>query len=248
MTIHLNTQADLESAINGLVEQDPRLKPILGLAGMPALRRRDPGFAGLAAIVCGQQLSTASAAAIWARVSAAFDPFHHDTLRRARADRLGRLGLSAAKIKTLKNLARELAAERLNLELLAYEDADAAHNALTALHGIGPWTADVYLLFCLGHGDAWPAGDLAVQEAVKIGLGLKTRPTAKEMAPLAEPWRPLRGAAAHLWWAYYRALKKREGVIGGQPKANNVLNKISVAKRSSPTAKIRPTKTPGSKK
>jgi DNA-3-methyladenine glycosylase II len=212
MTLHLDTQADLENAIHALVKQDPRLKPIFELAGMPALRRRDPGYAGLAAIVCGQQVSTASAAAIWARVSAAFDPFHHDTLRRARVDRLGRLGLSAAKIKTLKNLARELAAERLNLDALANEDADAAHNTLTALHGIGPWTADVYLLFCLGHGDAWPAGDLAMQEAVKIGLGLKTRPTAKQMAPLAEPWRPMRGAAAHLWWAYYRAVKQREGV------------------------------------
>jgi len=103
MILHLNTQADLESAIHVLLEQDPRLKPIFELAGMPALRRRDPGFAGLAAIVCGQQVSTASAAAIWARVSAAFDPFHHDALRRARADRLGRLGLSAAKIKTLKS-------------------------------------------------------------------------------------------------------------------------------------------------
>ena len=219
MILHLNTQADLESAVHALLEQDPRLKPIFELAGMPALRRRDPGFAGLAAIVCGQQVSTASAAAIWARVSAAFDPFHHDALRRARAGRLGRLGLSAAKIKTLKNLARELVAERLNLEVLANEDADAAHNTLTALHGIGPWTADVYLLFCLGHGDAWPAGDLAVQEAVKIGLGLKTRPTAKEMAPLADPWRPMRGAAAHLWWTYYRALKKREGVIAGPANA-----------------------------
>src|SRR5882672_11214540 len=214
MTIHLNTQADLDSAVTALVKHDPRLEPILDLTGMPALRRREPGFAGLAHIVCGQQVSTASAAAIWARVSGAFNPFHHDALRKARADRLGRLGLSAAKIKTLKNLARELAAERLNLDVLAEEDADAAHNTLTRLHGIGPWTADVYLLFCLGHGDAWPAGDLAVQEAVKIGLGLKTRPTTKQMAPLAEPWRPLRGAAAHLWWSYYRAIKKREGVIG----------------------------------
>jgi DNA-3-methyladenine glycosylase II len=213
MTIHLNTQADLDDAIVALVQQDKRLKPIFELTGMPALRQREPGFAGLAAIVCGQQLSTASAAAIWGRVSAAFDPFDHETLRKARADRLGRLGLSAAKIKTLKNLARELAAERLTLEILANEDADAAHNTLTALHGIGPWTADVYLLFCLRHGDAWPAGDLAVQEAVKIGLGLKTRPTPKQRAPLAEPWRPLRGAAAHLWWSYYRVLKKREGVI-----------------------------------
>ena len=118
MILHLNTQADLEGAIHALLEQDPRLKPVFELAGMPALRRREPGFAGLAAIVCGQQLSTASAAAIWARLSAAFDPFHHDALRSARADRLGRLGLSAAKIKTLKNLAREIAAERLNLEVL----------------------------------------------------------------------------------------------------------------------------------
>src|SRR3954451_15428749 len=118
MTILLNSQADLEQAIHRLVAQDPRLKPILARTGMPALRRREPGFAGLAAIVCGQQLSTASAAAIWARVQAAVDPFHHDALRRARAARLGRLGLSAAKIKTLKSLAREIAAERLNLEVL----------------------------------------------------------------------------------------------------------------------------------
>src|ERR1700722_15516919 len=159
MTVHLNTQADLDAAIRALVEQDLRLQPILKLAGMPALRHRAPGFAGLAAIVCCQQLSTARAAEFWGGVTVAFDPFHHDPLRRAHAERLGRLGLSAAKIKTLKSLAREIAAERLNLDVLANEDADAAHNALTALHGIGPWTADVYLLFCLGHGDAWPAGD-----------------------------------------------------------------------------------------
>jgi DNA-3-methyladenine glycosylase II len=214
MTVHLNSQADLEAAITTLVKQDKRLKPILQVAGMPSLRRRQPGFSGLAAIVCGQQLSTQSAAAIWGRVAAAFDPFHHDAIRRARAERLGRLGLSVAKIKTLKNLARELNAERLNLDLLAETDADVAHATLTALHGIGPWTADIYLLFCLGHGDAWPAGDLAVQEAMRLGLGLDARPTVKQMAPLAEPWRPLRGAAAHLWWSYYHAVKRREGVIG----------------------------------
>jgi DNA-3-methyladenine glycosylase II len=111
-------------------------------------------------------------------------------------------------------LARELAAERLNLELLAEEDADAAHATLTKLHGIGPWTADVYLLFCLGHGDAWPAGDLAVQEAIRIGLKLQTRPNPKQMVSIAEPWQPWRGAAAHLWWSFYRAMKQREGVIG----------------------------------
>jgi DNA-3-methyladenine glycosylase II len=213
MTIRLETQSDLDEAVRTLVRHDPRLRAVLEMAGMPALRRREPGFAGLAHIVCGQQLSTASAAAIWGRLSAALDPFDPEAVRRARADRLGRLGLSAAKIKTLKHLAREIAAQRLNLELLADEDADAAHRTLVALPGIGPWTADVYLLFCLGHGDAWPAGDLAVQEGIKIGLGLPARPTETQMAPLAETWRPLRGAAAHLWWSYYRAVKKRDGVL-----------------------------------
>lgn len=257
MTVHLNTQADLEDAVHALVRLDPRLGPVADVAGMPSLRRREPGFAGLAAIVCGQQLSTKAAAAIWGRVSTTFDPFHHDALKSARADRLGRLGLSAAKIKSLKFIARELSAERLNLEVLAEEDADAAHATLTKLHGIGPWTADIYLLFCLGHGDAWPAGDLAIQEAMRIGLGLKARPTVREMQPLAEPWRPLRGAAAHLWWSYYHAIKKREGVIAGTaktpatapvkkktaPKAKSVsntkpvLNKSRVAKTSAKPAK-----------
>jgi DNA-3-methyladenine glycosylase II len=240
MIIHLETQADLEDAIHALVKQDPRLKPILEIAGMPALRRREPGFVGLSHIVCGQQLSTASAGAIWARLSAAFQPFDPDAVGSARADRLGRLGLSAAKIKTLKNVARELSAERLNLDVLANEDADAAHNTLTALHGIGPWTADVYLLFCLGHGDAWPAGDLALQEAVKIGLGLQTRPTAKQMTPLAEPWRPMRGAAAHLWWSYYRALKKREGVIAGEGTPNAVAKTALVKPKAVKTKSAKP--------
>ena len=254
MTVHLNAQTDLDDAVHELVRLDPRLGPVLETAGMPSLRRREPGFAGLAAIVCGQQLSTKAAAAIWSRVSTTFDPFHHEAVKKARADRLGRLGLSAAKIKSLKFIARELSEERLNLDVLAEEDADAAHAILTRLHGIGPWTADIYLLFCLGHGDAWPAGDLAIQEAMRIGLGLKSRPTVKEMQPLAEPWRPLRGAAAHLWWSYYHAIKKREGVIAGTvttkaPSKKNaakaklvsntkgVLNKSRVAKSSAKTAK-----------
>src|SRR6516162_10854608 len=116
MTIHLETQSDLDEAIHTLVKHDPRLKPVLEIAGMPALRRREAGFVGLAHIICGQQLSTASAAAIWGRLSSAFDPFDHHACRRARADRLGRLGLSAAKIKTLKSLARAIADERVNLD------------------------------------------------------------------------------------------------------------------------------------
>jgi DNA-3-methyladenine glycosylase II len=89
--------------------------------------------------------------------------------------------------------------------------ADEAHAALTAVHGIGPWTADVYLLFCLGHADTWPAGDLALHEAARLLLALKTRPTSKEMGPLAECWRPWRGAAACMLWSYYRITKQRDG-------------------------------------
>src|ERR1700680_1006403 len=112
MLIHLETQTDLEDAVHVLLKQDPRLKPIVEIAGMPALRQREPGFTGLAAIICGQQLSTASAAAIWARLTAAFDPFHHESLRKARADRLRRLRLSGRPSKTPKkppprNPARE---------------------------------------------------------------------------------------------------------------------------------------------
>lgn len=208
---HLDTQADLESAIRKLVRRDPKLRNILQQAGMPRLRRRPAGFSGLAAIVVGQQLSIASASAIWSRLEVAFDPFHHDALLRSRTDKLARLGLSAAKIKTLKHIAQEIAEERLDLDALADLGADEAHCTLTSLHGVGPWTADIYLLFCLGHGDAWPAGDLAVQEAMRIGLNLASRPTAKEMSPLAEDWRPLRGVAAHLWWAYYKIARKRDG-------------------------------------
>src|SRR2546430_15274870 len=89
MLVRFENQDDLEDAMQALVKQDPRLKPILAATGMPALRQREPGFEGLAHIVCGQQLSTASAAAIWARLSAAFDPFDHEAIRKARAERLG---------------------------------------------------------------------------------------------------------------------------------------------------------------
>lgn len=219
MTHFLHTQSDLAEAMNRLLAADPRLVPVLDKAGQPDLRRGEAGFAGLARIICGQQLSTASARAIWGRLHQAFDPFHHETLRRARADRLGRLGLSAAKIKSIKAIAASIARGELDLDAVANNDADTAHQALIAMHGIGPWTADIYLLFCLGHADAWPAGDLALQEAARIAFQLKARPTPKEMTALADLWRPYRGVAAHLLWAYYHVVKRRDGaVIETKPK------------------------------
>jgi DNA-3-methyladenine glycosylase II len=211
MTHIIHTQADLETAVGVLIKQDPRWQPVFAKSGMPAIRRREGGYAGLCSIVCGQQVSTASAAAIRARLFAAFEPFHHDTVRLARGDKLARLGLSRPKIKSIKEIGHAISRKHIDLEAVAAMEADQAHAALTALHGIGPWTADIYLLFCLGHADAWPAGDLALQEGARLLLALKARPTAKDMGPLAEAWRPWRGAAACVLWAYYRAAKQRDG-------------------------------------
>jgi DNA-3-methyladenine glycosylase II len=218
MTHFLHTQADLEAALAQLIVKDPRLKPVTEKAGAFALRRREAGFPGLAAIVCGQQLSTASAAAIRNRLFAAFDPFHHDTVRRARTDKLKRLGLSAPKIKAIREIGKAVAKGHIDLSTVGNMGADDAHAALVALHGVGPWTADIYLLFCLGHADAFPAGDLAVQESARIAFNLRKRPDAKALTKLAEAWRPWRGVAAHLLWAYYHAVKKRD-VMPVQPDA-----------------------------
>ena len=211
MTTHIHTEADLEAALAALTLADPRFAALVEQAGRPPLRRRPGGFAGLAATIVSQQLSTASAAAIWGRLAAAFDPFEPAAILRARKVRLARLGLSAAKVRTLKEIARAIERERLTLATLGDLAAEEAHAALTAIHGIGPWTADIYLLGCLGHADAWPAGDLALQEAARLAFGLKSRPTAKQMLPLAEPWRPWRAVAARVLWTYYRAVKGREG-------------------------------------
>jgi DNA-3-methyladenine glycosylase II len=120
--------------------------------------------------------------------------------------------LSRAKIKAIKEIGRAIAKGRVDLDMIAKMEADTAHATLTALHGVGPWTADIYLLFCLGNADAWPAGDLALQESARIALGLRRRPDAKQMAKLGEAWRPWRGVAAHLLWAHYHAVKRREGI------------------------------------
>lgn len=219
MTTHIHTESDLERGIAALIALDPRWAPVMERAGKPPLRRRDGGFAGLAQIVVGQQVSVASAAAIHGRLVAIADPFDHASVLRARNDRLLRVGLSNAKVKTLKEIAKAIEARHIDLDALAAMPADDAHAALVALHGIGPWTADIYLLTCIGHADAWPAGDLALQEAARLAFGLRKRPDAKEMVRLAERWRPWRAVAARLLWTYYRAMKNREGLLSPQPTA-----------------------------
>ncbi|HVT56446.1 MAG TPA: DNA-3-methyladenine glycosylase 2 family protein, partial [Xanthobacteraceae bacterium] len=206
------TEADLESGLELLLKLDPRLEAVFRIAGRPPLRKRGGGFRGLSRIVVSQQLSVASAAAIWKRVEESFDPFHHDTVLAARAPQFKRAGLSRPKIKTFREVARAVRDGRLDLDRLHNIPADEAHAAMVQVKGIGPWTADIYLLFCIGHADAWPVADLAVQEAIKIAFKLRKRPDAKRMQKLGEAWRPVRGVAAYLFWAYYAAVKKRDAV------------------------------------
>jgi DNA-3-methyladenine glycosylase II len=213
VTTHIHTESDLQRGVAALIARDKRFAPVFARTGLPPLRRREGGFEGLAQIIMGQQLSTASAAAIHGRLVALADPFDHHAILRARKNRLLRIGLSNAKVKALKEIAKAIEAKHIDLAALTDIPADAAHDALTALHGIGPWTADLYLLACIGHADAWPAGDLALQEAARLAFGLRTRPTTREMGRLADKWRPYRAVAARLLWSYYRAMKKREGVL-----------------------------------
>jgi DNA-3-methyladenine glycosylase II len=240
----IHTQADLESSLAALTSADPRIADLLAVTGVPKLRRRPPGFSGLCAIICAQQLSTASANAIWGRLSASFDPFDHERVRRAPAARLVALGLSKPKIKALKAIGAAVGRGEINFDALADMQADAAHKMLTALHGIGPWTADIYLLFCLGHADAWPAGDLALQEAARRAFGLKRRPDAKVMLELAECWRPWRGTVAHLLWAYYHVIKRQPDLPVIPNITRTPMKRRSKAKRAG-SARILPIKTNG---
>lgn len=208
----LETEADLADAVERLVVLDPRVGEMIAVGGPPPLRRRAGGFAGLASIVCSQQLSTASAAAIWGRLETAFDPFDHAAILGARTPKLQRAGLSMPKIRTFREIARTVRDGGIDLDALHEMPADEAHAQLVAIKGIGPWTADIYLLFCVGHADAFPAGDLALQEAARIALRKRKRPTAKQLEKIADAWRPYRGVAACVLWSYYRAVKRRDAV------------------------------------
>ena len=207
----IQTDEDLAAALGKLLAADPRLEAVRAVAGSPPLRKRAGGLEGLMRIVVSQQLSTSSAEAIWGRLRAAYEPFEHGALLLASETELRAVGLSGPKMRTVRAIAQAVGEGRIDFDTLATASADEAHAMLTAVHGIGPWTADIYLLFCLGHPDAWPAGDLALQEGARAALNLDARPSAKELVALAEGWRPWRGVAARLLWAYYGALKRREG-------------------------------------
>ncbi|WP_321334464.1 DNA-3-methyladenine glycosylase 2 family protein [Breoghania sp.] len=186
---------------------DPRLMPVAEAAGPLPLRRHEADLKGLVRIIVGQQVSVASAAAIFARLEALVAPFNVATLSAQDDAALTGAGLSRPKVRTLRAVCEAVGAG-LDLSQLARDEADEAHARLCAISGIGPWTADIFLLFCAGHPDIFPAGDLALRESVRAAFSLAERPMPRDVAAMAERWHPWRGIAARLFWAYYRTLNR----------------------------------------
>ncbi len=208
----IESETDIRAGVRALRRKCATMRHVHDTAGDPPLRRRPGGFEGLARIIVGQQLSIASAAAIWQRTAAACQPFEPATLLRLPDAELAAAGLSRPKIRTLRAIA---AACGNGLDLAALQTASDAdiHAALTGVVGIGPWTADIYIMFCLGRADAWAPGDLALQIALQRALVLAERPDKDGMMVLAERWRPWRAVAARMLWAYYAALKAQSTAL-----------------------------------
>lgn len=203
----IETDNDIRMGVKALRRKCPAMRRAHDAAGDPPLRRQTGGFQGLVRIIVAQQLSTASAGAIWTRLAATIEPMSAAALLAASEPRLRAAGLSGPKVKTLRAVSAAVV-EGLDLEALSHATDDEVHAALTAVKGIGPWTADIYIMFCLGRADAFAVGDLALQIAAQHAAGLETRPSPADLLDLAERWRPWRGVAARLLWAYYPHIRK----------------------------------------
>lgn len=205
----IETTDHIAEGLDALCLIDPRLIAVRAQAGEVPLRLSPPGFGSLASILVAQQVSRASADAIFGRLTTLLDPLTPQAVLEAGEETFRTAGLSRPKQRGLLAAAQAVA-EGLDLDGLCLLDAGEAHGRLTAISGIGTWTADCYLLFSAGHPDIFPARDVALQAAVGHALAIDPRPGEKELLRLAESWRPWRGVAARLFWAYYRELKGRE--------------------------------------
>jgi DNA-3-methyladenine glycosylase II len=206
----IETLEHVHSGLDALCAADPRLLRVREMAGEVPLRLSEPGFRSLASIVVSQQVSRASAAAIFGRLTRLVDPLTAKGVLVAGEETFREAGLSRPKQRALLAVAGTVAHDGLDLEHLCGLDAAEAMRSLTAVHGIGAWTAEVYLLFAAGHPDIFPARDVALQTAVGHALGLDPRPGEKALIGLAERWSPWRGIAARLFWAYYRETRGRD--------------------------------------
>ena len=202
----------LNAHLEALTELDPRLMPVLKLSGEVPLRYGRSGFAGLANIVVSQLLSVASASAIHCRVKALAGEMNSDMFLRVATNDLRAAGLSRSKIACLRAMAEAEQEGKLNFEHLHEMELAEATMTLTALKGIGPWSAQIYLLFSAGHPDIFPAGDLVLQKMVGKVTGKRQKPDEKATGRIASAWSPYRGAAARLLWRYFAVLKELEGI------------------------------------
>lgn len=202
----IDTEADIAEGAAALSDFDPAFAPLTALR--PPLRRRPAGFATLLQAIVGQQVSTASAAAIWARVEAA-GLTTPQAVTEAGEEGLRGSGFSRPKIR----YALALAASGRTYDPRDPRPDEAIIADLTALPGIGRWTAEIYALTALGRADVFPAGDLALQEAARILYHLPERPPERQLRQMAERWSPWRAVAARLLWELYRTEKSREGLI-----------------------------------
>lgn len=198
---------DVAAGVRALKRSCRHMRKAHAVAGDPPLRREPGGFRGIAGIVVGQMLSLASADAIWGRLAAAVTPFDAQGFIGLDDRALMAAGLSRPKIKTLRGIAEAELSGAFDFARLERLPADEAREALLGLPGIGPWSADIYLMFCLGHRDAFAAGDLALQIAAGRLMELDERPGAQALIEIAERWRPWRAVAARQLWAYYRVIK-----------------------------------------
>jgi DNA-3-methyladenine glycosylase II len=203
----IESEADLAEGVDWLVRREPRFNSVIDLNGLPALRRAEGGLPGLLRIVTEQMISLQAADAIWRRIARELAPLDPPAILRRRHATLMKLGLSGAKSRTFHALARAAQAGEFSVDRLHQHSDEEVIAALIALPGIGPWTADIYVLSCLGRADAWPTGDIALQTSAADLFSLKRRPDARAMLGLAEAWRPWRSVAARLLWAHYRSLK-----------------------------------------
>ena len=209
----LDSADAVASHIEALVGIDPRLAAVRDFAGPVQPRINPPGFVGIAKVITGQQLSVTSAAAIWSRfelLPGALDPVTYLSLSE---EAVRATGFSGGKFRTVRAIAEAMVAGTLDFDHLETLPAEQAVAYLIAHKGIGPWTAEVYLMFCAQHPDVFPAGDLALLKAVQHGLGLDARPTIKEMIGIAANWAPHRSAAALLFWRYFAVMRDREGIL-----------------------------------
>ena len=203
----IETEACIAEGAEWLARAEPRFAHALELTGPPPLRRRADGFSALMSAIVSQQLSVASAAAVWGRVQAAGGDSPEGLARLTDAD-LRACGLSGQKIR----YARALAAAGVDWPALRETPNEAVVETLTAVPGVGRWTAEMYLMFSLGRADVFAPADLALQESARLLFDLPARPSPKPFGVMAEAWSPWRGVAARLLWAYYRVAKNREGV------------------------------------